>query len=117
MLKGLEEPMSAVKKRFGLTQPEWERLSELAYTGPLADPDALNSIAARKSLQRDSWRLQTDSDLSMLGDRIGYCSGIHGMVGEDIAEQLARAKLVDPSALKFAPVKQYERSSQKLKED
>ena len=39
------------------------------------------------------------------------------MAEEDFAGQLARAGLVEPSALKFVPVKQYERSSQKLKED
>ena len=115
MLDGLDGPMSAVKKQFGLTQAEWERLGKLAYTRKLADTAQLNSIAAKKNLQRDSWLLQTDSDLSLLSDRIGYCTGIHGMVGEELAERLMSAAIVELSALRFAPVKQYERSSQKLK--
>ena len=70
MLDGLEGPMSDVKKQFGLTKAEWEGLAKLAYTGSLADITEFNSISSKKNLQRDNWLLQTDSDLSMLCDRI-----------------------------------------------
>ena len=106
MLDGLDGPMSEVKTHFGLTRVEWERLAMLTYSGDRATVDGLKSIAAKKRLQRASWLLQTDSDLSLLSDRIGYCASIHAMVGEDFAELLERAAIVEPSALRFALVKQ-----------
>ena len=69
-------------------------------------------------MDRSNWTLQTESDLSLLKDRISYCDGIRDMVAEDFTECLLQANLpVRDSDLKFAPVKQYERSSQKLRDD
>ena len=59
-----------------------------------------------KGANRSNWALQTDSDLSLLQDRIAYCGGIRDMVEEDLTEQLIQADIVEADVLLFAPVKQ-----------
>jgi len=59
-----------------------------------------------KGANRSNWALQTDSDLSLLQDRITYCGGIRDLVEEDLTEQLIQAGIVEADVLLFAPVKQ-----------
>lgn len=105
MLGKLDDPMAALKKQFGLTKEEWEQLGQLKYNGTMTDIESLNSISKTRD-SRSNWVLQTDSDMSLLDDRITYCDQIRNMVREDFAQLLSDANLVTSSDLTFAPVKQ-----------
>lgn len=117
MLNSCEPLLNELKTKLGISREEWETLGKLKQTGSKADLTTIKGINHTTTRQTDSWVCQTDRDLSLLKDRIGQCSEIINIVKEQFVELLSELKNLDFENFTFAPVKQYERSSQKLKED